>query len=1040
MQIPSRPSPPSPCLLMTVRPLTLCCCVFLATVSLGTLPTARADDKVSYSQQIRPILSDKCFFCHGPDKNTREADLRLDTEQGLQADLGGYAAFVPGNVQQSEAIRRILSTDPDLRMPPAKAHKELTEQEIELLTRWVDQGAEFEMHWAYRPLQRPPVPASEQAKQPIDAFIEAQWLARGLRPAPPAEPATLVRRLYLDLLGVPPTPAEVAEFVADPSAAAYQHLVAKLLNDPRYGERMAVYWLDLVRYADTVGYHADNAMEVSAYRDYVIDAFNRNMPFDQFTIEQLAGDLLPAATDSQRVASGYNRLLQTTEEGGAQAKEYIAIYAADRVRNVSSVWMGSTLGCAQCHDHKYDPFSAKDFYAMAAFFADIKETAVGKQQPNMKLLSDAQRDEIAAIDQQIAELQDAMRPDANSALAAEIAAGQSRWEQKLNDKSQPPADGWNLPAVGEWTASGGASLQPQADGSLLHTGATPAKTDFSVSLRTAGTVHAVRLETLTDDSFRVKGGFSRGNGNFVLTGFEVSVDGKPLELTTATADYQQPDYPVAAAIDGNPQTGWAVSGHAQKGERHVAVFTLAEPLQWGSQEGTLQVTLRHQSAHAQHAVGRFRITLTSNPSAGLDGPLVVPADIMEMVAIAADDRSPEQRERLAAYYRQLSPELQAAGEQIKTLQSQRESIQASGRTMLITERLPQPRMTRILPRGNWLDETGEVVQPAVPEFMAASIVEGRPANRLDLANWLVDESNPLTARTLVNRLWSLFYGRGLSRNLEDLGGQGEPPTHPQLLDWLAVELQDSGWDVKYIITLMLNTDAYRRSSVPSDELLAVDARNQWFARQGRWRLDAEFVRDTALQLSGLLVDETIGGPSVKPYQPAGYWQHLNFPKRSWQADREDRLYRRSLYTFWCRTFLHPSMLAFDAPSREECTAQRSRSNIPQQALVLLNDPIFVEASRGFAERIAATEGDTRERVSWACQQAFTRQPVEEEIGLLVALYDAQLQKYSADEAAAKALLGVGQSPVSSAVPPAELAAWTQVARAILNAYETISRY
>lgn len=1032
---------------MTARPLTICCCVSLATVFLAALPTARAADKISYSQQVRPILSDKCFFCHGPDKNTREADLRLDTEQGLHADLGDYAAFVPGDVEQSEAIRRILSDDPDQRMPPAEAHKELTEQEIEILTRWVEQGAEFEMHWAYRPLQRPPVPtpgpstsAPSRAKQPIDAFIEAQWAARGIRPAPPAEPATLVRRLYLDLLGVPPTPAEVAEFVEDPSAAAYQHLVAKLLNDPRYGERMAVYWLDLVRYADTVGYHADNAMEVSAYRDYVIDAFNRNMPFDQFTIEQLAGDLLPDATQSQRVASGYNRLLQTTEEGGAQPKEYIAIYAADRVRNVSSVWMGSTLGCAQCHDHKYDPFSAKDFYAMAAFFADIKETAVGKQQPNLKLLSDQQRDEIAALDQQVSELEAAMKPGADSALAADIAAGQMRWEQALGESAKQPADGWVMPVVGEATADGGATLQPQADGSILHTGAVPAKTNFNISLRTTGTLHAIRLETLTDDSFPVKGGFSRGNGNFVLTDFEVSVDGKPLQLAKVVADFQQPDYPVAATIDDNAQTGWAVSGHAQKGERHVAVFTLKEPLQWGEQEGTLQVTMRHQSPHTKHAVGRFRITVTSDPTAGLDGPLVVPADILEIVSIAAADRSTEQGARLAAFYRPLSPELQAASEQLKTLQSRRQSIQASGRSMLITERLPQPRMTRILPRGNWLDETGDVVQPAVPEFMAASVVEGRPANRLDLAQWLVDESNPLTARALVNRLWSLFYGRGLSRNLDDLGGQGEPPTHPELLDWLAVELQDSGWDVKYVITLMLNTDAYRRSSVPTEELKSIDARNQWFARQGRWRLDAEFVRDTALQLSGLLVDETIGGPSVKPYQPAGYWQHLNFPKRTWQADRDEKLYRRSLYTFWCRTFLHPSMLAFDAPSREECTAQRSRSNIPQQALVLLNDPIFVEASRGFAQRIAAQDGGPRERLDWALQQAFTRQPSGEEIDLLMTLYDAQLQNYSADEAAAKALLGVGQSAASTTVPAAELAAWTQVARAIMNAYETISRY
>ncbi|QEG38708.1 PSD1 and planctomycete cytochrome C domain-containing protein [Roseimaritima ulvae] len=1034
---------------MTARPLTICCCALWATVFLVTLPTARAADKVSYSQQVRPILSDKCFFCHGPDPNTREADLRLDTEQGLYDDLGGYAAVVPGDIQQSEALRRILSDDPDLRMPPAAAHKELTEQEIEILTRWVEQGAEFEMHWAYRPLQRPPVPETRaasgqpaRATQPIDAFIEAPWAARNIHPAPPAEPATLVRRLYLDLLGVPPTPAEVDEFVADPSEAAYQHLVAKLLNDPRYGERMAVYWLDLVRYADTVGYHADNAMEVSAYRDYVIEAFNRNMPFDQFTIEQLAGDLLPEASESQLVASGYNRLLQTTQEGGAQPKEYIAIYAADRVRNVSSVWMGSTLGCAQCHDHKYDPFSAKDFYSMAAFFADIKETAVGKQQPNLKLLSDQQRDDIAALDHKIADLQSAMQLDAESALAAQIAAGQVTWEQSLKDSSEAANGGWQTPEIEELTAGGGAILKLQPDGAILHTGATPAKTDFQISLRTSGTVHAIRLEALADESFPGPGRLSRGNGNFVLTGFEASVDGKPLPIAKAEADHQQPGFPVAAAIDDDAQSGWAVSGHAQKAERRVAVFTLKEPWKAEQGEGLLRITMRHQSPHTKHAVGRFRISLTDDPTAGLDGPLVVPESIRAIVAVPASERSAEQRERLAAFYRPLSPELQAAEAQLKTLREQRNKIQDSGRPMLITERLPKPRMTRILPRGNWLDETGEVVQPAVPEFMtgAETATEPRVLNRLDLANWLVEESNPLTARALVNRLWSLFYGRGLSRNLEDLGGQGQPPTHPELLDWLAVELQDSGWDIKYLVTLMVNAEAYRRSSVPTSELKAADATNQWFARQGRWRLDAEFVRDTALQLSGLLVDETIGGPSVKPYQPAGYWQHLNFPKRSWQADRDQGLYRRSLYTFWCRTFLHPSMLAFDAPSREECTAQRSRSNIPQQALVLLNDPIFVEASRGFAQRIVAQDGTPRDRIVWACQQAFTRPANDQEVELLLGLYEAQLQRYSDDPDAAKALLEVGQSAAAATVPTAELAAWTQVARAIINAYETISRY
>ncbi|TWT93595.1 PSD1 and planctomycete cytochrome C domain-containing protein [Neorhodopirellula pilleata] len=1033
-----------------------CCLLFGVVYLTSVLPASEPAfaEKVSYSQQVRPILSDKCFACHGPDEQTREAGLRLDTESGMLADLGGYVAFKPGDADDSEAMRRILASDPDMHMPPEESHKDLTPKEIEVLRRWINEGAAFEMHWAYRPLQRPEVSPPQSSATaalslpidalPIDALIEAKWSEHGITPVDQASPVTLVRRLYLDLLGVPPTPDDVDEFLNDPATDAYPRLVNRLLDDPRFGERMAVYWLDLVRYADTIGYHSDNPREVSAYRDYVIGAFNSNLPFDRFTTEQLAGDLLPDPTTDQLIASGYNRLLQTTQEGGSQAKEYIAIYAADRVRNVSSVWLGSTVGCAQCHDHKYDPITAKDFYSMAAFFADIKETPVGSQPPNLKLYTDAQRQQLAAIDRELQQLEAGLKPDATSELAAQIAAEQRQWEATQRD---PPEDSspWKIANVDSATATAEATLTVQPDGSLLHTGAQPNQTDYQITVQASGTVRAIRLEALTDDSFAKQGGLSRANGNFVLTDFTVSRNGKSLPFGSATADFEQASFPVMAAIDDDPESGWAVSGHSEKAARRTAVFTLKEPLELGPEPHELKLEMRHRSKYAKHSIGRLRLALTDREDAGVVDPDVTPQEILAIIRIDTDQRDESQRKQLADYYRNHSPTWKAAQAKLETARKRRDAIEDSVRTTLITERLPQPRTTRILPRGNWLDESGEIVQPAMPDFLTTGEPKSEPLTRLQLAEWLADPNNPLTARTFVNRLWSLYFGRGLSRNLDDLGGQGQPPTHPELLDWLAMEFIESGWDVKHMIRLILNSDTYRRSSVPDAELKRSDPGNDWFARQGRWRLDAEFVRDTSLQLSGLLVDETIGGTSVKPYQPAGYWQHLNFPTREWQADKDERLYRRSLYTFWCRSFLHPSMLAFDAPSREECTAERARSNIPQQALVVLNDPIFVEAARVFAQRVMRQTGDEADRIEWVCQQAWSRFPTQAETELLTHLLSEQLRHYADDPAAAKQLLSVGEAAVPEDLTAndevtGELAAWTQVTRAILNAYETISRY
>ncbi len=544
-----------------------------AASSSGTQPAD--SDRVSYAGQIRPLLSDKCFACHGPDEKTREADLRLD----LIATAIDAEIIVPGKPDESELMRRILSQDPDERMPPEEIHKEFSKDEIETIRLWISEGAHHEQHWSYRPLVRPQPPeiSDNRIRNPIDAFILNRLHKQNLDLSPRADRRTLIRRLYFDLLGVSPTYAEVQSLLADESDQAFRKAVDRLLRDPRFGERMAVYWLDLVRYADTIGYHSDNHMEVSAYRDYVIDAFNANMPFDQFTIEQLAGDLLPEPTTSQRVASGYNRLLQTTEEGGAQAKEYIAIYAADRVRNVSGVWMGQTVGCAQCHDHKYDPITTKDFYSLAAFFADIKETAVGKQTPNLTVVGPEDQSKIEKLEKRIAELQIDRVLANDSELAKQTTAGQQAWEAKTLASINARELIWKSPKDASVTASGGVELKQQNDGSFLSTGANPDTGTYTFESAVTEPLAAIRLQVFPDPSFPRPEGFSRSNGNFVLSKISLFLDDKPIKIASASADFEQKSHPIAHSLDEDDETGWAVEGHTKSADQRTALFRLETP-------------------------------------------------------------------------------------------------------------------------------------------------------------------------------------------------------------------------------------------------------------------------------------------------------------------------------------------------------------------------------------------------------------------------------------------------------------------------------
>jgi mono/diheme cytochrome c family protein len=1018
-----------------------CLALFLlGLASLASAPpreSARPEPRVQYNRDIRPILADTCYACHGPDKAKRKADLRLDTEEGAFSDLGGHFALVAGKPDESTLVKRILEKDPARRMPPAASGKSLKPEQIALLRRWIEQGAKWQAHWSLLTPTRPTVPRLPEpspARNAIDNFLLERLQREGFIPSPEADRRTLIRRLSFDLIGLPPTPEEVDAFLADKRPDAYEKLVERLLASNHFGERMALHWLDLVRYADSGGYHSDNARDVYLYRDYVIDAFNKNKPFDRFTIENLAGDLLPDAGAEQKIASGYNRLLQTTEEGGAQAKEYTAKYAADRVRNLSSVWLGLTLGCCECHSHKFDPFTLKEFYQLASFFADVQEVAVGRQ-PQTKIPTPEQILKLQAVKEQLT-----ARLEELTTSTPALEAGQKKWEEAEKIRLASAAPDWQPVRPTRAESSAGSKLVVQEDRSVLSTGANPARDNYTLTLTVEQEkVTALRLTALPHPGFPGSG-LSRGNGNFVLTGIEIVAHppkgpAAPVKLSRALADYSQPGYPVESLLGKPKGAGWAVEGHVRQGSRS-ALFVFAGPLS-APPGTTLTVKLAHQSASAQHNIGRFRLDLTSSANPGLGDKGGLPPLVLAGLAAEPAKRTQAQKEALTAHYHSIAPELQAIRARIAALEKDKAALLAAQAQTLISMSGP-PRVVRVLRRGNWLDDSGEIVQPDTPKSLPPLGVNGRRATRLDLARWLTSRDNPLVARVFVNRLWKLYFGQGLVTTADDFGAQGAWPSHPELLDWLAVEFRESGWDVKHMVQLMVTSAAYRQTSVAPETVRLRDPANRLLARQSRFRLDAELVRDNALAVSGLLSSRT-GGASTKPYQPEGYWQFLNFPTRTWVEDRDENQYRRGLYTWWQRTFPHPSLVAFDAPSREECTVDRPRSNTPLQALALLNDPTYVEASRALAEKVLLGGKTDPERLDLAYRRVLGRKPKEEERQVLLALVSTHRAQYQADPKSADELLGIGLHPVSPEVDRPALAAWMSATRVLLNLHETITR-
>ena len=1160
---------------MIRRTFTILACALVLAASGAALWGAQgagdgaspARPPVNFDRDVKPILAANCFACHGPDEHDRKAGVRLDTKEGLLASTKeGKTVVAPGKAGESELLKRVTHADADERMPPKKSGKVLTPEQIDTLKRWVEQGAPYSGHWAFAAPKRPDLPEVKNphwVRNPIDQFILARLEKEGLRPSPEADKYALIRRLSLDLTGLPPTPAEVEAFVLDHSPDAYEKLVDRLLASPAYGERMARMWMDIARYADSAGYGSDPLRKtIHRYRDWLIRAFNDNKPYDQFTVEQIAGDLLPNPTTEQLIATAFHRNTMTNTEGGTDDEEWRVAAVKDRADVTVQAWMGLTMGCAQCHSHKFDPISHKDYYSVFAVFNQTEDTDQPDERPTIPTPTPEQAAKKAELEKRIA----AVEREVND--PATLSAPQAAWEAKAIREAD---DWWAVLQPEAFVSASGATLAKQPDGSVLASG-TRGKTDtYTVTFRTdLKGITAFRVEALPDPTLPNRGPGRADGGGFVLSDLRVTskgaaggagpvrgryvrveVPGKekilslaevqvfsgganvapkgkasqsstaydgPAELaidgntdgdyrkaksTSHTAESENPwwevdlgsvqavdrvalwnrtdsglgvrlrdfrvtvlgedrkpawetrvgpqpnptleldpnageaialrnatatfpasegDGSAAKAIDADAEkSGWSVA--PQVARAHAAVFEAEKPA--GADGGAILTFKLAQNA-PDAPLGRFRIAATTRPA-----PVrALPHAIRDTLAVAPHERTEAERAELAAYYKDISPEIRARRQEISRLKKEIDGLQIP-LTAIMRELPPEKRRaSHILVKGNFMAKA----DPVSPAVLSAfhPMPDGAPANRLGLATWLVDRNNPLTARVAANRFWAMIFGSGIVPTQEDFGTQGQPPTHPELLDWLAVEFMEGGWDVKRQMRLIVTSATYRQSSQVTPRLLEKDPRNVLIARAPRLRLDAEQVRDQALALSGLL-SRKMFGPSVYPPQPDGLWQAAFNGERTYPTSTGEDRYRRGLYTFWRRTVPYPSMAAFDAPSRETCTIRRIHTSTPLQAFVTLNDPVYVEAAQALARRIvkeggATPEGRARFGLLLCLQRPASKAQVEE----VVALYQDELARYKGDRAAAEELATDPLGPLPKDADPAEMAAWTVVANVLLN--------
>ena len=1037
------------------------------TTAFATATVLSAAEPPNFSRDILPILSDNCFACHGPDAKSRQADLRLDQQEGaLRTEK---PIVVPGKSGESELMKRLLSADADTVMPPPKSGRKITAAQIQLLKSWIDDGAKWGKHWAFQSIRRPPVPSIENQKSknenPIDTFVRARLEREGLAPSPEAPKHTLIRRVTLDLTGLPPSLEELDAFVADQSPDAYETVVDRLLKSPRFGERMVWEWLDAARYADTNGYQGDPTRTMYFWRDWVIDALNNNMPFDQFTIEQLAGDQLPNPTQQQLIATGFHRNHMINGEGGRIAEESRVDYVQDRVETTGTVWMGLTFNCCRCHDHKFDPLAQKEYYQLSAFFNSIEETgandAGGLANPIITFAGPDQQkklDELRSVENAATKSRDE--------LDRKLRDSQLEWEKSLVASGSAAEPQWTALTFDGLKSEAGATLKKLDDHSVFASGDNPAKDSFELILKTKlSGLTGIQLEALPDDSLVNKGPGRADNGNFVLSELKLFFNDKPVELSAIRADYEQPTFPPANAVDGRNDTGWAIAN--EFGKPHVALFEPRILLVIPEGETTVRVRLEFQTIHVAHVLGRFRLSLTSSPVASLRP---MPAAVREALNIAADKRNDAQKKAVTEYFLNNEPTLLATRRVADDAKKAREGFEKSlPRTMVMRER-PQPRDTFILVRGAY-DKFADKVSHGLPSVLPQPT---EPAtNRLALARWLMSPEHPLTARVTVNRYWQTFFGTGLVKTTEDFGVQGEKPSHPELLDWLAAEFAESRepmaesrdpnlaaqltnprWNVKRLIRLIVTSATYRQASteyrVPSTESgqstrnselgtrnYSADPENRLLARGPRYRLPSWMIRDQALAISGLLVEKQ-GGPPVKGYQPPGIWEEATFGRIGYQPDSGEALYRRSLYQFW-RRIVGPTIF-FDVATRQTCQVKVARTNTPLHALVTLNDVTFVEAARTLAERVLLGPAtDDPARLTDAFRRCTSRSPKPHELAVLTQRLQNLRVVFAKDDAAARKLIAVGASKASDKVSPVDLAAFTSLASLLLNLDETISK-
>jgi hypothetical protein len=941
------------------------------SIAVGT-PSAQT---LGYSRDVRPILADKCFRCHGPDDAAREAELRLDEA---------------GHGKQEELLRRITSTDDDEIMPPPSSGKPLSAEEIDVLRRWIASGAPYERHWSFEPPKRPALPAlsttAEQPPNPIDRFVRARLEALGLSPSPQADRTTLVRRVHLDLIGLPPTPAQADAFVEDDSPDAYERLVDGLLASPHYGERWARRWLDLARYADTNGYEKDRPRSIWPYRDWVIRAWNGDMPFDQFTIRQLAGDMLPQPTPEDLIATGFHRNTMLNEEGGIDPLEFRFHAVADRVATTGTVFLGLTVGCAQCHTHKFDPITHREYYGLMAFLdnADEPDYRIPDAEADARELANRRR-----ADELLQRLWDEWPEDA--------APREQQFARWLGEQRQRVV-AWQ-PVQVLVATSNSPTLLVLGDGIVRAAGDTTKHDTYRLEIAAAErAITAIRLEALPDDTLPARGPgltyYEGEKGDFFLSEFVVTKgDGdaaQPVAMARASESHARNQFSkqsvgAALALDGDLQTGW--SAHDRNGERHVAVFVPEPPIAAGQ---PIAIEM-HFGRHFASSLGKLRLSVTDAPGGAqaLALPFDEHGDVEALLCVADADLTEDQRRRLRNAFLLETPELQERAAEVRRLRTGTEHQT----TLILRERASgRGRVTHRHHRGEYT-QPRERVTPHLPAALGG---EPAPEDRLGFARWLVSDRNPLTARVVVNQQWAAFFGRGLVETVDDFGAQGTPPTHPQLLDWLAVELVAGGWRLKHIHRLIVTSATYRQSSQVRREDLEHDPGNRWLARAPRFRLEAEILRDAALVAAGKLSTKMFG-PPVRPPQPPSVTE-VAFGGSAWRASEGEDRFRRSIYTFQKRTAPFAFHATFDAPSGESCTARRHESNTPLQALALLNDPMMVELARAFGSELAAVaaESGTDAALRLAFRRVLTRPPTDRELASLREFVQRQRER-QADE-------------------------------------------